>query len=285
MSNEMQAETLDRRDRPSIEARRSNFDYRDLKPRFWYRDNSILSSLFASLSAVFPPGEKEFVRSVMQFREQIRDPELMKLVRKFAAQEGEHARQHRIANEYLDELGYRATFLSKHLDSHIQAMLKQFGDEDLLASTVGMEHITAILADYILTHPELFDGVPESARELLKWHAVEEIEHKAVAFDVYAETVGDKARLNKVFRIITWEFGLRMLAYTVAGLYWQRHIPRPKEIADTIRFLFGKDGIVTSIRGDYSDFYRSDFHPWQKDNRALLEAWKAEHQEQPVAAE
>src|SRR5262249_17194143 len=52
-----------------------------------------------------------------------------------------------------------------------------------LAVTVACEHFTAILAEEALADGAL-DLADEPLRHLLAWHAVEELEHKAVAFDV-----------------------------------------------------------------------------------------------------
>ena len=67
--------------------------------------------------------------------------------------------------------------------------------------TVGMEHLTAIMAEHILTTPEALEPLDETVKELLYWHAVEEIEHKAVAFDVYREHVNDEFMRKRVMVI------------------------------------------------------------------------------------
>ena len=77
----------EKRATPKIEPRRMSFDFEAERRRFWYADNAVLTTFMAALSSTFPPGEREFVRSVLHYREQL-DGELLEQVRAFAAQEG-----------------------------------------------------------------------------------------------------------------------------------------------------------------------------------------------------
>src|SRR6202011_5293168 len=55
-----------------------------------------------------------------------------------------------------------------------------------LAVTVALEHYTAIMAENVFRDGSLEQAHP-TMRALLLWHAAEEIEHRAVAFDVLRE--------------------------------------------------------------------------------------------------
>src|SRR5207302_9783829 len=60
-----------------------------------------------------------------------------------------------------------------------------------LAVTAALEHYTATLAETLLTDPDGRAGIGhDGVRYLLMWHALEESEHKAVAFDVYKRMGG-----------------------------------------------------------------------------------------------
>ena len=78
-----------------------------------------------------------------------------------------------------------------------------------LAGTAAAEHFTAILADGAFKRG-ILDALHPLMQQLLAWHAAEEIEHKAVAFDVLRE-VDDS-------------YALRMagLAYAtiMLGMFW-----------------------------------------------------------------
>jgi predicted metal-dependent hydrolase len=45
--------------------------------------------------------------------------------------------------------------------------------------------------------------------------------------------------------------------------------------------LFIDPGGITTLFGPYLEYYRPSFHPWQFDNRGLLDAWKAELEASP----
>ena len=69
-----------------------------------------------------------------------------------------------------------------------------------------MEHFTATLAELVLTNEEIRDLMGDDAvRDLFVWHALEESEHKAVAFDVY-KAVGGGERL-RVWTMNFFRFG------------------------------------------------------------------------------
>lgn len=261
---------------PAIEARKMSFPFSDIQEKYFYDNNSIITTYMAALSATFPPGEKGFIDSVRNYRDQVTDPELQERIKGFIGQEGQHSYQHKQINKVLDDLGLFATRIEKDLEKKITEDKARLDKRDFLASTVGMEHITAIMAEYILNNQHVLTPLPESARELLLWHAVEEIEHKAVAFDVYQSCVGQRRRLHIVMGIQTllflWQVGL----YQLSLLRWAKKIPTLRDIAGAAKFFLGKDGLARNIVKPYLDYFRADFHPWDNDNTDLINQWKRE---------
>lgn len=263
----------------TIKPRRMSFPFGDMKTPVFFKENSLVSAFAAALSSTFPPGEAEFIASVRLYRNQIKDPRLLEQIRGFIGQEGHHSHQHKRANETLKELGLDAVRLEKHLERTIRKFHKRekIATPKLrLAMTVCMEHITAIMAEFVLNNPDIMSSFDESVQELLYWHAVEEIEHKAVAFDVYMATENDQKYLRQVQRFITASFSLRILAYMIALLWWSRTMPSWREIKEFYQFLWGKKGVITGIRQPYKDYFKEGFHPWDHDNRDLIEKWKKE---------
>src|SRR5204863_3376258 len=100
-------------------------------------------------------------------------------------------REHRVLNERLAELGYPTRAIGIYV-RRLTSLRDRFQSEKAnLAFTASLEHYTATLAETLLTDPDAraeigHDGV----RHLLMWHALEEAEHKAVAFDVYRHMGG-----------------------------------------------------------------------------------------------
>ena len=137
-----------------------------------------------------------------------------------------------------------------------------------------MEHMTASIAHFVLSNPEHFDPLPPSLRELFFWHAIEEIEHKSVAFDVYAACVGDPKLLRHSLFL-----ELVMFPYIVARL--QRMMLRERnhrvtlaELAGMAEFMIGPRGLLRTVVPKYLAMLKPGFHPWDLDDSALVESWK-----------
>jgi predicted metal-dependent hydrolase len=152
-------------------------------PRHWLAGNAVATAVANGVNLLFPHGERFFVRSVKQFSDRIDDPELRAQIKGFFGQEGRHAREHDRFNAILLQQGYGVDrFLGSYekltlwIEAHIPPELR-------LAVTAACEHFTAILAEGALRGTMLDAAAPEM-RALLAWHAAEEIEHKAVAYDV-----------------------------------------------------------------------------------------------------
>lgn len=262
----------------SIKPRKMEFPFAGIKDRFFFSGNSLLTVFFGALSSTFPPGEAEFIASVRNYRERITDPVLKEQIRGFIGQEGHHSHQHKKANEVLRDLGIDAVRLEKHLERDLKRFTtRKFATNKFrLAMTVGMEHMTAIMAEFVLTNPEVLEPMEESVRDLLYWHAVEEIEHKAVAFDVFMQQEGDQKYLRRVLKLVTWLFTIRISFYMLALLFWARKMPGWQDIKGFWRFMYGAKGLVSNIRQPYRDFFKPGFHPWDHDNRDLIEKWQTQ---------
>ena len=254
--------------------RRPKWDFADLKERLFFGGNGLKSAFVVALSGSFPPGEKEFIQSVRLFVNQVRDPKLIEDVKDFTAQEGQHSLQHKLLNEAFDRLGYLATQVSEQFEVIEQEWAEERSDADRLAATVVMEHITAVMAHFALTRPEEFDPLPDSVQELLLWHAIEEIEHKSVAFDVYQECVGDRNRLRRQLLLHMVLFPLGIRDFQRMLLHELGHKPTWKERAEMARYLLGPKGLVVSVLPRYLALLKPGFHPWDLDDSHLVAEWK-----------
>jgi len=272
-ANPVEPSTLSKSHIPIV-PRRPKWDFADLKERFFFGGNGLKSAFVVALSGSFPPGEKEFIQSVRLFMDQVRDPKLIADVKDFTAQEGQHSLQHKLMNEAFDRLGYSATRVSEQFEEIEQEWAEERSDADRLAATVVMEHITAVMAHFALTRPEEFDPLPDSVRELLLWHAIEEIEHKSVAFDVYEECVGDRNRLRRQLLLHMVLFPLGIRDFQRMLLRELGHKPTWKERAEMARYLLGPGGLVVSVLPRYLALLKPGFHPWDVDNSHLVDEWK-----------
>lgn len=253
-----------------IRPRHMDFDFPNPLPRHWHSGDAFKSHLFDAMSALFPDGERFFIDSVRHFREQIDDPVLKEQIRGFIGQEGHHSREHLEYSNRLRDLGYDITRIEKRARMRIRYTQKKFSPQRQLAATAALEHITAIMADGLLKDPQQLAGAHPTMVRLWRWHALEETEHKAVAFDVYNQVCGNRKLLRRAMLMGTLFFVLdttRGLAHMLKrdGLLWNWRVWR-----DGIQWMWGKHGVFRPLLSTYRDFFKRDFHPWQHNNLELL---------------
>ncbi|MFO0746816.1 MAG: metal-dependent hydrolase [Myxococcota bacterium] len=153
-------------------------------PRNWFYGSAAHTALVDALCLLFPEGERFFIRSVRFYAERL-EPELAGRVKGFAAQEAWHGRAHLQVADLLEAQGFevRQSILERFARLGFGVIEPRFPPHLRLATTAAAEHLTAALAEVALGTPVL-DGAAQPMRDLLRWHAVEELEHRAVAFDV-----------------------------------------------------------------------------------------------------
>src|SRR5712692_6086961 len=222
----------------TVPTRRMSFEesLQDLPRHFAADGDLILSHIAAGLSAVFPDGEDFFVRSVRHFRSHIADPKLKQQVAGFIGQEAMHGRQHRAFNDRLDEVGYptkRVEWLTKRGLALRERLLSAKSN---LAATAALEHFTATLAELVLTSEETRESFGHQAvQDLFVWHALEESEHKAVAFDVYKAVGGSERTRVLTMKLLRYGFVLGMTISVIAGLLLDRDTYRPGKLRKSWR--------------------------------------------------
>jgi hypothetical protein len=142
-----------------------------------------------------------------------------------------------------------------------------------LAITCALEHFTAILAEQMLTEPDIYNGFDASMQKLWLWHAVEESEHKAVAFDVYQEMVGDYRLRVRAMAITTFFFIMHTTWFQARLLKADGKLFDVRMWLKGLDRMWGRKGHFRKLIPSYLQYYRRDFHPWQHDNRAELAKW------------
>jgi uncharacterized protein len=264
--------------RPEIRPRNLEFPLGDDVPNLWHGGDPYVTHFFDGLSIMFPEGEKFFMDAVRHFQGEVRDAKLREEVRAFCGQEGIHAREHRSYNEWLASRGYPVAFLEKIVGWRV-ALARKFSPKFQLAITCALEHFTAILADALLRDPRLVADMHPRMAELWRWHAIEETEHKAVAFDVYrivAPGFGGWLRRVAAMWMVTLLFTSQIVLHQVVlerhdGVLW-----RIRGRGHALRYFWTEPGFLRRALRSYLSYYRPGFHPWQHDNADLVESWKAE---------
>jgi uncharacterized protein len=246
-------------------------------PRHFAADGDLIAShLTAALSSVFPDGEDYFVRSVRHYRDRITDPVLKRQMAGFIGQEAIHGREHRTLNERLDELGYHTKLAERITKRGLALRERVFTPASNLAATAALEHFTATLAELVLTNEEareLFGH--EAVRDLFVWHALEESEHKAVAFDVYKAIGGTERTRVWTMKVLRYGFVLVMTIQVVLGLLGDRETYRRGKLRRSLAKLRHSPVVNREIWEQLKDYDRPDFHPDDRDTTELVERWRA----------
>ena len=262
-------------DAPPIIVRNISFGHDRAHDRWYMAGDPIPTSFFNALSATFPLGEKFFIDSVRPFRE-ASPPPLRAQIADFIKQEALHTREHAAFNAQVEAGGYAAADLYAHTRAEIDRMKRRSAMAQL-GCTMALEHFTALFAHELLAAPHHLSGAPAEVRAMWRWHALEEIEHKAVAFDTFDCVSRSWSPLRRwTFRAAimleaTWIF-IRVVSRNMHSLYEQDRLPWLKTWMLTAGYLLGRKGVLAAMASGWASWFRFGFHPWDEDDRALAAA-------------
>jgi len=178
----------------SIPVRRLTFEIpsaEDFDPVYMAR-NAAISYNFTGLGLYVALLEPFIVKSMRRVLEQITDPALKEEVDRFCRQEAQHYQQHERFNAVV--LGHGYPGLQERVDrlaADFQRFLTERSDRFRIGFVEGFEAYTnqgalAILESRVCDHPR----TDPRFGHLYRWHMLEEIEHRNVAFDLYEHLFG-----------------------------------------------------------------------------------------------
>lgn len=243
-------------------------------PRWWHGGDPVPTAFFNALSCTFPAGEKFFMDSVRAYRRDV-PAALQQQIKGFLAQEAVHSREHAAFNQLAADSGYDVARLEQRTRTVLDFARKRSKARQL-AATCALEHFTAILAHELLAGDSAdMAAAPADTERLWSWHAIEEIEHKAVAYDTFLVATAGMTRLRRyVMRSFAMILATIILFTTIrasmADLYRADGIKGPRIWWRTIAYLFGKHGILRRIFPAWLTYFKPGFHPWQHDDRDVL---------------
>lgn len=261
-----------------VRTRRIRFEYPPgALDRHYANGDLILSHTVAVLSALFPEGEDFFIRSVRHYADRITDPELKSQVAGFIGQEVTHGREHRALNDRLNELGYPTHFVDRLTHLLMIRMAKRLPWRIQLAITAALEHYTASIAELLLGNEDAQRRLGDNEiRSMLLWHALEESEHKAVAFDVYRATGGRESMRINTMRVVNVLFVPFVALLSVISLLGDRAIYNPLRLVQAFGLLRTSPFLTKDVVRHLRAYNRRGFHPDDFDASQLLDRWKAE---------
>lgn len=241
--------------------------------RWWHGGDPVATAYFNALSAAFPQGETFFIESVRRYRDQVDEP-LQRQIAAFVQQEAMHTREHVVFNKLLRGAGYDLAAMDAETrrrvdDARTRPPLVQ------LALTVALEHFTAIMAHSLLTERQPLPGASADILRLWQWHAIEEIEHKAVAYDTFLAVTRHLSGLRRwalrchVMALVSLQFWYSNFQ-RMADFFRQDGMNTPRTWWRVAKYLLVKPGMFRRICWDYLRFFGPAFHPWHRDDRKLI---------------
>lgn len=247
-------------------------------PSLWFGRNPFLCHFMTAFFGLFPRGERQMIRIVRRFRDQVSgDRSLSQEVSAFIGQEAHHANAHAVLNDLLTARGVPVDDVDAILRAAI-GIVERLPDRQQMALVGAAEHFTALFGRLVLANPEILDEVHPDLRALCIWHSVEELEHKAVTYDLY-EAVGghyaERVAAYTAFSILL--FGM-IAAGTARLAAADRSLLDARAVAGALWWMLGFGTNAGYFRknmlGPLIDFFRPGFHPWDQDDSALITRWK-----------
>ena len=254
-----------------ITVRKAQFNPKAIR-RHYFANSPIMSHLLTALSSTFPIGEQFFVHSVRNVRDKVKDEKLQAQIAAFIGQEAMHSKAHAEFNDAWRSDDYNLDRFQAWLARKDQ-YVKNLHPKIQLAITCAFEHFTALLGGYILRHPEVLSTLDDDAVKLWVWHAIEEIEHRAVAFDVYQAVYGDDKIRRMIMRSVTTGFASLTL-YSATKLFMQDRKKSLPKIGGNIFGLYLLAKMLIQMFPEYLSYYQKDFHPADIDYSKIVQYWK-----------
>lgn len=261
---------------PPLRRRDIDFDLSAPIPVHWLGGHCHLTRFYDAMSIMFPEGERAFIESVQHYRSRLgHAPDLSRTVTEFVAQEALHSREHARYNRRLQSQGTPVERLERRVAAQQAFARRYLAPAVRLAITVCLEHFTAMFADQILSDPGSLEGAHPSISNIWLWHALEETEHKAVAFDVFVVVIPGPVRryalrcatmlfVTPIFFTLLWRMTFQLI----------RHDGRAADIRGWSRLLcdrFIGNRSLLRMFPQWCAWFRPGFHPLQHDSRALIE--------------
>lgn len=270
--------SIDKRTPPPIIPREKlDFDLEGDIPKYWFAGDPFKTRFFDAMSTIFPEGERFFISCVRDYRDQISDPHLQQEVKDFMRQEAQHGIVHSQYNNRLKAQGIDVDALERILKHFLFKIERRYLPRaQTLAETAAAEHMTAIMAHAFCERKDLFQKADKRMRAMYAWHAMEEVEHKAVAFDVMQKIakVGYFRRVTALL-MVTLGFNINALLFArymlkVDGFSrWQR----TKMSLKGLWWLLKPGGLYMPLAGSYLSYFKPGFHPWKTGQMRSYQIW------------
>ena len=241
--------------------------------RHWMNGEVVATAFYNNLSISFPHAEVFMISSLKAWHDRV-SPNMRDEIDAFIDQELNHSREHVAFNRGMLESGYE----SKLVEDKVNRLVKKLNERSdmfKLHMTACMEHLTAIISSELLSHEHHLEGAEPELKELWLWHATEEVEHKAVAFNVMKEVTQNWSALRRycyrcaLFTGMSYRFLVNRLSGQIY-LLKQDGYGGFEAFWALMRYGLKKNGLMRNLIVPWMQFYKPNFHPWDIDDRHLI---------------
>lgn len=184
----------------NIEVRPLNFGAEVMKEQspVWSRSHPLFSIYINALGIHVPYFERFLVVGLRKVKAEIKNKQLQKDVSSIIGQEAHHAKNFIEVNKYLAKRYPSVAKLDQSAKQYFEDYLKNNDRKNVLGMIAGYETFTYLGGMIIL---ENYDKWMKDADPVMRsawvWHQVEEVEHGAVAFDVFRYYFGEHEWFRK----------------------------------------------------------------------------------------
>ncbi|MBL8033056.1 MAG: metal-dependent hydrolase [Leptospiraceae bacterium] len=262
-----------------IKPHRIDVQFDESLPKHWFGDSAFLSHVLNTWTAIFPDAERYFVRWSKKALASVTDAQIKKDIQGFIGQETMHANQHEKLWDLLRAQGYNLDpvlwVVQKVAFDWIE---KAMPDKANYALVAGLEHFTAMFGEIYFENPELMNKMHGEMKRLFEWHAAEEIEHKAVAYDQLMQIDDSYALRTGVMNLAV--VGLYLITFGNAFYFMaqDRSLFNPKEWLTIADVFFGKYDLARKTLVKFLEYYKPGFHPWDNENYHLAQPTLAQYE-------
>lgn len=244
--------------------------------RWWHSNDPVATAWYNSVSSSLPRGEQFFVELIQQYRGTL-PAKLEGEAKAFIRQEMNHAREHNMFNRQAGKYGYDVDSIGRGIGEMLD-MAKSQPVEVSLAVSIALEHFAASISHKLLTDPRYLEGADPDAADLWRWHAIEELEHKGLVFDVWLWATRDWSAWKRystramVAAKVTRKY-FRNRVRDALGLLAQDGISGWRAKWRLHTFLWLTPGMMTRMFFEWAVILLPGFHPWNRDHRALIKRY------------
>lgn len=273
----MAGSTSTRRLGVTVTPRRPDFDFEERGHggrRAWHPAGLGPTAFLEALSALAPVVESFVVEDARRLLPRVADDAARDEGEAFLRQEAAHACMHTRFNCQLVQSGVPVEAVA-HSARRWLAIVDWTSSDLRSAVAMAGEHFLAEMGHSLLSRPDPLADVDPRVARLFRWHGYEEVEHKAVLFDLFHAVRGPGLRTYAVRLTGLWIALVLLLVALPSASY--RILASAGASASLrawwglIGFVFRRGGLHWGCWRAIVAYHRRDFHPWRyRDDRGVL---------------